>query len=153
MINFDRGGLLHVYHSNRKQRVQIGTTFSDWRCLINYATGLNSSSSTILCIFNNLIFCIEKSEICNFAGDNTLYASGENVGDVVTYLEVDMENVIKWFDSNYMIANPEITGDVPWATISSNICIEIYDLVLVPKDNVKLLGINIDSLLLVGAKE
>ena len=37
------------------------------------------------------MFCIEKSETCNIADDNTLYATGENIGDVSTCLEVGME--------------------------------------------------------------
>ena len=80
------------------------------------------------------------------ADDNTLYASGESIGDVVTCLEVDMENVPKWFDSNRMVATPDkFPVMFPGLPKESNICIEIDDLVLVPKDNVKLLGINIDS--------
>ena len=55
---------------------------------------------------NDIIFCIEKSEICNFADDNILYASGENIGGVATCLEVDIENVLKWFESNRMVAKP-----------------------------------------------
>ena len=74
------------------------------------------------------------------------YASGENIGDVATCLEVDIEIVLKWFDSNRMVANPEkfqvIFLGLPK---TANICIEIDDLVLVPKVNVKLLGITIDS--------
>ena len=95
---------------------------------------------------NDLLLCIEKSGICNFADDNTLYASGENIGDVATCLEVDIENVLKWFDSNRMVANPE-KFQVMFLGLpkTANICIEIDDLVLVPKDNVKLLGITIDS--------
>ena len=38
--------------------------------------------------------------MCNFADDNIL-------GDVATCLEVDTENVLKWFDSNRMVGNPD----------------------------------------------
>ena len=84
---------------------------------------------------NDLILCIEKSQICNFADDNTLYASGETIGDVATCLEVDMENILQWFDSNRMVANLDkfqlMSLGLPE---NSNICFEIDDLVLVPKD-------------------
>ena len=87
-----------------------------------------------------------KSQICNFADDNTLYASGENIGYVVTCLEVDIENVLPWFDSNRMVANPGKFQVMFLGLLkSANICIEIDGLVLVPKNNVKLLGITIDS--------
>ena len=57
-----------------------------------------------------------------------------------------MENVLKWFNSNRMVASPD-KFQVMFLGLpkNSNIWIEIDDLVLVPKDNVKLLGINIDS--------
>ena len=55
-------------------------------------------------------------------------------------------NVQKWFDSNPIVANLEnfqvIFLGLPK---SNNICIEIDDLVLVPKDNTKNLRITIDS--------
>ena len=140
-------GLLHSYLSNRKQRVKIGSTFSDWHYI---SSGVPQGSILGPLLFNiyinDLLLCIEKSGICNFADDNTLYASGENIGDVATCLEVDIENVLKWFDSNRMVANPE-KFQVMFLGLpkTANICNEIDDLVLVPKDNVKLLGITIDS--------
>ena len=61
-------------------------------------------------------------------------------------MEVDIENLLKWFDSNRMVADPE-KFQVMFLGLpkSANICIEIDDLVLVPKNDVKLLGIAIDS--------
>ena len=57
-----------------------------------------------------------------------------------------MENVLKWFDSNRMMASPGRFQVMFLGLVKkSNICIEMDDLVLVPKDNVKFLGINIDS--------
>ena len=139
--------LLHSYLSYRKQRVKIGSTFSDWHYI---SSGVPQGSILGPLLFNiyinDLLLCIEKSRICNFADDNTLYASGANIGDVATCLKVDIENVLKWFDWNQMVANPE-KFQVMFLGLpkSANICIEIDDLVLVPKDNVKLLGITIDS--------
>ena len=33
-----------------------------------------------------------------------MYASGENIGDIATYLEVDIENALNWFDSYRVVA-------------------------------------------------
>ena len=94
------------YLSNRKQRVKIGSTFSDWHYI---SSGVPQGSILGPLLFNvyinDLLLCIEKSGICSFADDDTLYASGDNIGDVATCLEVDIENVLKWFDSNRMVAN------------------------------------------------
>ena len=52
--------LLYGHHSNRRQCVKTGITFIDRRCLMRCTTGLNSWTSIIQHIFNNLIFCVEK---------------------------------------------------------------------------------------------
>ena len=81
----------------------------------------------------NLLLCIEKSGICNFADDNKLYASGEDIGDVATCLEVNIENALKWFHSNRMVANPEKFQIMFFGLPkTANICIEIDDLVFIP---------------------
>ena len=100
--------LSHSYLSYGQQRVKIGTTFSEWRYISSGVPQGSILGPLLFNIFvNDLIFCIEKSEVCSFADDNTLYACGEDIRDVATCLEVDMENVIKWFDSNCMVANPD----------------------------------------------
>ena len=43
---------------------------------------------------NDLLLCIEKSQVCNLADENALCAAWENIGDVATCLEVDIENVL-----------------------------------------------------------
>ena len=57
-----------------------------------------------------------------------------------------MENVRKWFDSNRMVANPD-KFQVMFLGLpkNCNISIELDDLVLAQKDDVKLPGINIYS--------
>ena len=54
--------------------------------------------------------------------------------------------VEQWFDLNCMVANPgKFQVMFLGLSKSANICIEIDDLVLTPKDNVELLGITINS--------
>ena len=68
--------LFHSYFSNRKQRVNIGSAMSAW---IDFLTGTSQGSilgSLIFSIFiNDLIMFVEKSDIYNFADDNTLCKS------------------------------------------------------------------------------
>jgi len=48
-----------------------------------------------------------KSEICNFADDNTIFACGNTIQEIVIKLENDLGLLLDWFAKNGMIANPE----------------------------------------------
>ena len=48
-----------------------------------------------------------KSEICNFADDNTLYSCEKDLNEIVTNLEIDLSRLFKWFAENGMAANPK----------------------------------------------
>ena len=48
---------------------------------------------------------IEKSEICNFADDNTIYYSGEDLSNVLENLKHDMKILFKWFRINSLHFN------------------------------------------------
>ena len=57
--------------------------------------------------FINDLFLIElKSDLCNFADDNTLYACGYSFESIVWKLANDLEKILNWFSANNMIANP-----------------------------------------------
>ena len=58
-------------------------------------------------IFLNDIFLVfEKSDIFNFADDNTLYSHGSNLPLILNNLEGDMRNLLYWFKINSLKANP-----------------------------------------------
>ena len=90
--------LLLDYLTNRKQRTNIGSSFSPW-CDIN--TGVPQGS--ILCpllfniFINDLFYLLTNSEVCNFADDNTLYSSNKNLKHVFSNLKYDLRNVLDWF--------------------------------------------------------
>ena len=49
---------------------------------------------------------IEKSEICNFADDNTIYDCGKDLSNILENLKYDMKVLLKWFRINVLQANP-----------------------------------------------
>ena len=46
-----------------------------------------------------------KSEVYNFADDNT-YSSDKKLDTVFSNLKYDIENVLSWFQANFLKANP-----------------------------------------------
>ena len=41
---------------------------------------------------NDIFLVVEKSDICNFAGDSTLFSHGSNIPLIMNNLEDDMKN-------------------------------------------------------------
>ena len=59
-----------------------------------------------LLLINDIFFFVEKSEICNFADDNTVYSCGKDSSKIKENLMFTMKNILKWFRLNSFKANP-----------------------------------------------
>ena len=55
---------------------------------------------------NDMIFFLKRSRVCNFADDNTLYATSKQLHEVLASLELDVGITLDWFETNFMVANP-----------------------------------------------
>ena len=83
--------LLLDYITNLKQRTKIGSYFSSW-CDINTGVLQGSILGPLLFnIFVNDFFSITKSEVCNFADDNTLYSCNKNLEHIFQTLNMILE--------------------------------------------------------------
>ena len=71
---------LFDYLSCRKQRTKIGCAYSNWSEVLRGIPQRSILGPLIFNIFiSNIFFFIEKSEICNFADDNTLYSCNRDL--------------------------------------------------------------------------
>ena len=86
------------YLHSRKQQTKVGSSYNKWS-EIKYGIRQGSILGPLLfyIFINDLFFVIEKSDICNFADDNTLYSCGAYFKTVLENLEHDSSQLLYWF--------------------------------------------------------
>ena len=138
--------LLYNYLTTRKQRVNIGSYFSEWLAiLIGVPQGSILGPILFNLFLNDLFLFIEETQICNFADDNTVYSCEKTIEQVALKLEHDIPRVLNWLKYNSMVANPA-KFQVMFLGIKQKprLCININGNYLPASDKVKLLGVTID---------
>ena len=100
--------LISDYLRYRKQRTKIGSACSHWANVIRAIPQSSILSPLLFNIFiNDIFFVVVKSDIRNFADDNTLYSHGSNLSLILINLEQNMRNFLYWFKINSLKGNPE----------------------------------------------
>ena len=136
------------YLKNRKQRVKLGSTRSEWKTL---QRGVPQGSLTGPMLFNffinDLVLLLnDDCDIFNYADDNSLSCYDKNSLSLKCKLEHACEVAIDWFDANLMKANPEkFQAIVLPGHKSQDICFDIRGHEIIPEKVVKLLGVYLDN--------
>ena len=105
---FDKKSLSFVenYFTNKKQRTKIGDSFSEYQRIITGVPQDSILGSLFFNIFiNDLFLSIDKSALCNYADDNTLYTPSNDANAVINKLKQDFSKIFEWFYENFMILN------------------------------------------------
>ena len=141
--------IISDYLSYRKQRKKASSAYSDWVNVIREIVQGSILGPLLFNIFINDIFLVvEKSDICNFADDNTLYSHGSNLPLILNNLEHDMRNLLYWFKINSLKANP---GKFQFMILGKKkrlkYSLKIRSITIKESDEVELLGITIDKAL------
>ena len=98
---------LYTNLTSRKQRVRMGSSYSIWNEIKRGVPQGSILGPLLFSAFINDIFMfIEKTEICNFADDNTIYDCGEGLSNILENLKHDRKISLKWFRINSLQVNP-----------------------------------------------
>ena len=104
---------------------------------------------------NDLLSTLKLSDLFNFADDNSISTTADNIDHLLLTLKHESELAVKWFKDNQMIINP----DQFQAMILQNprnsknyelVKLETGSTKIGTKNTVKLLGITIDNTLNFG---
>ena len=97
---------IHSYLLNRKQWVCINNTLSEFNKVISGVPQGSIVGPILLnCFFNNFYYFIENASVHNFADDNTLITFAQNVRNIISVLESEINIATDWFETNKIILN------------------------------------------------
>lgn len=96
------------YLKNRKQKVNLNNTFSEWKTILNDVLQGSILGNLLLTIFLNHFFLLAcHSYLRNYADDNTLYCFDDNINDANDKLRIDLVQVMEWPNEKYMVLNTD----------------------------------------------
>ena len=137
---------LSSYLNHRFQRVKLSSVFSEWlEVILGVPQGSILGPLLFNIFINDLVFFIEKTDLCNFADDNTLSSCSQSLDEVIDSLQNDLSIALKWFKWNQLVANPN-KFQVMFLGVSnpSNCDLVVAGKNLKHNNGVKLLGLWID---------
>ena len=134
--------LINDYLLNREQRTRINNSYSTW---VEIVFGVPQGSILGLLLFNifltDLFFIVNSMDIANYADDNTLYATANDIDRLIASLDGALKSLFTWFDNNLMKSN----ADKFHLLVSSNEKVTIKIGSHKTANCEKLLGVHLDS--------
>ena len=140
--------LVASYLTDRKQRVKISNTRSDWHHLSKGVPQGSILGPLLFNVFmNDMFYFIERCLLYNYADDNFLSKPAPTINELVLHLKHDSKITIEWFRENAMQANPT---KFQFMVISSKDYVEIKISIdenteITSEPHIKALGVTIDS--------
>ena len=145
----DKNGLnlIHNYLTNRKQRTKVSSSYSDWYDIVRGVPRGSILGPLFFNLFiNDLFLFIERTNMCNFADDNTIYSCNLNLETILKDLKFDMQNILTWFKVNSVKRNlKKFQFMVLGRRTRQSIILNINNIKIRKSSSVTLLGLTIDN--------
>ena len=139
--------LISSYLTNRKQCVKLGHFKSDFESIYKGVPQGSILGPVLFNIFiNDIFYFTEKSNLYNYADDNTISYASDDPNEVKSVLEKESLVLIKWFTDNQMQANPEKFQAIAMGQKSKKheFSFSLPGANIKCEEEVKLLGVTID---------
>ena len=106
MVHSESSSFLYSYLTKRYQRTRICDVLSDWENIIAGVPQGSILGPLLFYIFmNSIFFYIEKSDLCNYADDSTLYIADKSLSALINNLNKDFLKISNWFHDNHLVLN------------------------------------------------
>ena len=146
-VSHNSVALLHSYLNDRKNRVKIGNTTSEWNtCNCGCPQGSALGPALWNSNQNDLFYESIRSQLSSYADDHQLYINGNNVGDVIQTLQRDGKTIGDWYKANHLEGNiPKYRVMVLGNTSETSSAIEIDNVTIKRESPIQLLGVTLDE--------
>ena len=99
---------IYSYLKRRKQKVKVNNVLSDFFTLLSGIPQGSVLGPILFNIFlNYLLSTLKLSDLINFADDNTISATADNIDFLLLTLKHESELAIEWFTENQMVVNSD----------------------------------------------
>ena len=138
--------LFYNYLSDRKHRVRIGSSFREFlEILLGVPQGTVLGPILLNIFINDLLFSVTEGNLCNFADNNTLYVCDQDIAKFLLRLNEDLLTIVKWFESNGMVTNPNKFQVIFPGTEDKSVNVNIGSTEVTYSKEVKLLEVVLDT--------
>ena len=139
--------LMASYLRKRLQRVKLGEFTSSFVEILKGVPQGSILGPVLFNIFlNDLVNIFNRTDLVNYADDNTITAISKRLEDCLTSLKLDGEAAVNWFTENDMKANADkFHLFIGGKHADDNASIDILGNHLEAETSAELLGIQIDS--------
>ena len=138
--------LMTAYLRDRKQRVKLDNTYSQWRTVTTRVPQGSLLGPLLFNIYmNDLNYFIEGTSLRLYADDTTAYASDTSPVVLEYIINSDLQVVCTWFRHNYMLINAAKTQAMAIGPVNYRYTFNLQDNNIELSDSLKILGVTLDE--------